>query len=66
MKEGTLRMCINYKALDANTIIDAYTIPHINDILNHLGNSVIFSKIELAQGYYQVQKNKGHDHRIVF
>ena len=35
--------------LNANTIIDAYPITCIDDILNRLGGSVIFSKIDLAQ-----------------
>ena len=47
-KKGTLYMCIDYRALNANTIIDAYPIPHIDDILDCLGGSIIFSKIDLA------------------
>ena len=46
-------MCINYSALNANTIIDFYPIPRIDNILNQLGGSVIFSKIDLAQGHHQ-------------
>ena len=53
-KEGTLCMCIYYRAINANTIIDAYPIPCINNILDCLRGSLIFSKIDLAQGYYQV------------
>ena len=48
------------------TIIDAYPILHIDNILDHLGGSVIFSKIDLAQGYYQIRIAKGHEHRAVF
>ena len=49
-KEGTLHMCIDYRALNANTTIDTYLIPCIDNILDHLGGSVIFSKLGLAQG----------------
>ena len=52
-------MCIDFKALNANTIIDAYPIPHIDNILELLGGSVVFSKIDLAQGYHQVRIAKG-------
>ena len=43
-KEGTQCMCIDYIA-KKNTIIDAYPTPCINKILDYLGGSVIFSKI---------------------
>ena len=59
-------MCIDYRALSANTIIDAYLIPCIDNILECLGGSVIFSKIDLAQGYHQVLIAKGHEHRTAF
>ena len=59
-------MYIDYKTLNVNTIIDAYLIPHINDILDCLGGSVIFSKINLAQSYHQVRISKGHEHRAAF
>ena len=65
-KEVTLSMCIDYRALNAKTIIYAYPIPRIDDILELLGGSVIFSKIDLAQGYHQVRIAKAHEHRTAF
>ena len=59
-------MYIDYRELNANTIIDAYPIPHIDDIFYHLVGSVIFSKIDLAQGYHQVRIAKGHKHITAF
>ena len=43
-------MCIDYRDFSANTIIDAYCFPYIDNILDYLEGSVIFSKIDLAQG----------------
>ena len=59
-------MCIGYSAFNANKIIDAYPIQCINYALNCLGGSIILSKIDLAQGYHQVQIAKAHEHRTVF
>ena len=59
-------MCIDYRVFNANTIIDAYPIPYIDNILDHLGGSDIFSKIELAHGYHQVRIAKGYEHRTAF
>ena len=43
------------------------TLSHVFDnILDYLGGSVIFSKIDLAQGYHQVRIAKGHEHRTAF
>ena len=43
------------------------TLSHVLMIsLDHLGGSVIFSKIDLAQGYHQVWIAKGHEHRTAF
>ena len=51
-KDGSHRMCIDYRALNENTVINRYPLPRIDDILDRLGGSVIFSKIDLAQGYH--------------
>ena len=64
--ESTLHICIDYRAINANTIFDAYYFPCIDNILYHLGGSVIFNKIYLAQGYHQVCIAKGHKHSTVF
>ena len=65
-KDGTQRMCIDFRALNANTIIDRYPIPRIDDILDRLGGSTVYSKIDLTQAYHQVEVEPAHQHCIAF
>ena len=54
-KDGTVRLCIDYRKLNAVTIKDAYPVPVIEEIFPKLANAKIFSTIDLKNGYYQVK-----------
>jgi hypothetical protein len=56
-EEGSVkyRFCIDYRALNAVTKPDAYPIPIIVDAFHSLGNSKIFSVLDMASGYYQIE-----------
>ena len=51
---GSLRLVTDYQALNANTMINQHPLPLIIELLDQLGGSTIFSKIDLTAGYNQV------------
>jgi hypothetical protein len=53
-KDGTWRLCINYRALNKITIWNRHPIPQTDDLLDQLKGEKYFSKIELKSGYHQV------------
>jgi hypothetical protein len=54
-KDGTQRMCVDYRALNEVTIKNKYPLPHIEDLFNQLKEARVFSKIDLRSGYHQLR-----------
>ena len=54
-KDGSLRMCIDYRALNEKTVKDAYPLPNTSELFDSLSGSQWFSTLDLASGYYQVE-----------
>ena len=54
-KNGAIRFCIDYRKVNAVTRKDAYPLPRIDDTLDTLSGSKLFSTLDLASGYWQVE-----------
>ncbi|GJY41885.1 putative reverse transcriptase domain-containing protein [Tanacetum coccineum] len=54
-KDGSFRMCIDYRELNKLTVKNHYQLPRIDDILDQLQGSSVYSKINLRSGYHQLK-----------
>src|SRR6185295_2476529 len=54
-KEGTFCFCIDYCALNKNTVKNQYPLPCIDDLMDQLQGAKVFSKIDLHSGYHQIR-----------
>ncbi|KAL8119802.1 hypothetical protein AgCh_017061 [Apium graveolens] len=54
-KDGSMRLCIDYRELNKLTIKNRYPLPRIDDLFDQLKDAVYFSKIDLRTGYHQLK-----------
>ncbi|RWS00391.1 hypothetical protein B4U79_07363 [Dinothrombium tinctorium] len=65
-KDGTSRMCIDYRKVNSFTVKDSYPLPRIDDIFDSLADAKIFSKFDLTSGYYQIDVSKDSRDKTAF
>jgi hypothetical protein len=64
-KDGTLRMCVDYRSLNKATVKNRYPLPRIDDLFDCLSGAKVFSKIDLRSGYYQIRIAEGDKEKTV-
>ncbi len=62
-KDGTLRMCVDYKTFNKATVKNHYPLPRIDDLFDRLSGVKVFNRIDLRLGYYQIQIVEGDEEK---
>ncbi|GBG83542.1 hypothetical protein CBR_g37258 [Chara braunii] len=65
-KEGELRICINYRGLNAITVKNVEPLPKIDDLLDRAQGCEYFSKIDLKSGYHQIEVDLDDQYKTAF
>ncbi|KAL0869533.1 hypothetical protein ABMA27_005803 [Loxostege sticticalis] len=65
-KNGEVRMCIDYRALNRKTVKENYPLPRVDDQLDDLAGFKYYTTLDLKSGYYQIQINENDRHKTAF
>ena len=64
--DGTLRLCVDYRKLNAITIRNSYSIPYINDLIESFKGATIFTRLDLRSAYNLIRIKEGHEYLTAF
>jgi len=65
-KDGGLRLCVDYRALDLVTDKNRYPLPHILEILDRMCGAQIFTKLDLRNAYHLIRTKEGVEYKTAF
>ena len=65
-KDGTLRLCIDFRKLNDRTLKDSFPLPRIDDTLNKLNGAKFFTTLDLESGYWQIELDEASKEKTAF
>ena len=65
-KDGTLRLCVDYRQLNKMTVKNKYPLSRIDDLFDQLKGAGVFSKIDLRSRYHQLRIKDADVHETMF
>jgi hypothetical protein len=65
-KDGTLRLCVDYRGLNRVTRKNRLALPLISETLDRLGGAVVFTKLDMKNAYYRIRIKRGDEWKTAF
>ena len=65
-KNGSIRLCVDYRRLNSKTVKDAYPLPRIEESFNALAGAKYFTTLDLASGYHQIAMDPKDQNKTAF